>query len=62
MSDYLCLSKEEVNKKFFEFIEELKDPSFESKANPTHFCEENGNFRLSDWWKEVDKFVGEGLV
>ncbi len=47
------------------FIRLLKDP--ESKANPTHFCKDGsgkdvGVFELSNWWKEIDKLAGEGLI
>ncbi len=43
-----------------EFIKILKDP--DSEVNPTHFCEETGVFRLSDWWKELDKLAGDNLI
>jgi len=63
MSDYLCLSKEEVNKKFFEFIRRrVEDINYEMK--------DTNDEKISDETKSVLKVLkfkllkdaGEGLV
>ena len=47
MSDYLCLSKEEVNKKFFEFIRLLKEEAIDCGC--------------AGFVKRIDALAGDGL-
>jgi len=54
MGDYLCLSKEEVNRKFFEFIKELKKHESKNTINGIKF--------IVIGVDELDTLAGEGLV
>jgi len=59
MGDYLCLSKEEVNEKFFEFIKKLKERllDYQYQTNPqlNEYCHAN-------IVKQIDKLAKNGLI